>query len=109
MAADDKKDSNAAGATPLDVEADSRYESGIAAPERGVRVEEVMSAEVADIGPERPVSEAARIMDERDVGFLPVTEEDRTVVGVVTDRDLTLRVLARKLGPETRVEEVMAE
>jgi CBS domain-containing protein len=102
-------DEAAPGSTPLDVEPDSRRTSDISAPRRGVRVEELMTAEVVQLPPGRPVSEAARVMAEYDVGFLPVTESDRTVVGVVTDRDLTLRVLGEGRSADTPLEEVMSE
>ncbi|MEB3197445.1 MAG: CBS domain-containing protein [Candidatus Sericytochromatia bacterium] len=42
---------------------------------------------------ETPVSEVARLMRDRQIGFLPVLSEGR-LVGVLTDRDLVLRVLA---------------
>jgi CBS domain-containing protein len=94
---------------PLDVEPDSRRTSGIIAPIRGVRVEELMTAEVLDLAPDRPASEAARVMAENDVGFIPVTDSDGSVVGVVTDRDLTLRVLGEGRAADTPLEQVMSE
>lgn len=58
-------------------------------------------------GPETPVSEAARLMRELDVGMLPVCDHDR-LVGTVTDRDITIRGVARGLDPKsTPVREVM--
>lgn len=52
------------------------------------------------------VTTAARLMDEKAVGALVVT--DRAVpVGIVTDRDLTVRALARRLSPDARVDGVM--
>jgi CBS domain-containing protein len=53
--------------------------------------------------------EAAHEMERRHVGFLVVVEAGR-VEGVVTDRDLALRILAGKLDPETTpVREVMTK
>jgi CBS domain-containing protein len=53
------------------------------------------------------VTECARMMREQNIGFVPVVDADEQVVGVVTDRDLALRVLAEgKAGP-TLVSEVM--
>jgi CBS domain-containing protein len=94
---------------PLDVEPDSRRTSGLIAPSRGVRVEELMTAEIVALAPDRPASEAARAMAENDIGFIPVTEADSTVVGVITDRDLTLRVLGEGRSADTRLEDVMTE
>jgi CBS domain-containing protein len=73
----------------------------------GVRVEDVMTAAVASVTRMAHVRDAARVMRDRDIGFLPVCEADGTVVGVVTDRDLALGVLASDRAPSTAVEEVM--
>src|SRR5687768_9990388 len=73
----------------------------------GVRVEDVMTAEVASVTRMAFVRDAARVMRDRDIGFLPVCEADGTVVGVVTDRDLVLGILAADRSPSTAVEEVM--
>jgi CBS domain-containing protein len=45
--------------------------------------------------------EAARLMKEQQIGFLPVCDAARHPVGVVTDRDLTLRVCAENLNAES--------
>ena len=62
-----------------------------------MRVGEIMSRYVEFIPAEVPVSEAAELMGELDVGALPVgTAED--LQGVVTDRDILYRVVARGLN-----------
>jgi CBS domain-containing protein len=53
------------------------------------------------------VQEAAQHLDYSGVGCLIVTDGDR-IAGIVTDRDLTLRVLARGLPPATQVGQVMS-
>jgi CBS domain-containing protein len=92
----------------LDVEPDNRLgvDSG---GTRGVRVEEVMSTELITAAPGCPAGEAARLMRDHDVGFLPVCESDGSVVGVVTDRDLVLRILADDRPASTVLEEIMTE
>jgi CBS domain-containing protein len=47
------------------------------------------------------IVEAAKLMAEAGVGFLPICDASQRVVGVVTDRDLTIRALARRIAPET--------
>lgn len=47
------------------------------------------------------ILEAATVMADNGVGFLPICDESRRVIGVVTDRDLTVRALARNLVPAT--------
>ena len=62
-----------------------------------MRVGEIMARYVEFIPAEVPVSEAAELMGELDVGALPVgTAED--LQGVVTDRDILYRVVAKGLG-----------
>jgi CBS domain-containing protein len=52
------------------------------------------------------ITAAARLMDEQAVGALVVTDRGR-LVGIVTDRDLVVRGLARRLDPDARVDGVM--
>ncbi|MEI9941885.1 MAG: CBS domain-containing protein [Pseudomonadota bacterium] len=47
------------------------------------------------------VQEAARLMGENQIGFLPVCDVDRHPLGVVTDRDLALRVCAENLSADS--------
>jgi CBS domain-containing protein len=58
------------------------------------------------IGPERTLREAAEIMTSAGVGSLAVVEGDR-LVGIVTDRDLVRRGLARGLASDARVDGAM--
>lgn len=58
------------------------------------------------VGPERTIREAAAIMEQAGVGSLAVVEGER-LVGIVTDRDLVRRGLARGLAYDARVDSVM--
>ena len=58
------------------------------------QVSEVMTRGVRTLAPQDSIVSAARAMDELDVGVIPVCEGDR-VVGLVTDRDLVVRAIAR--------------
>ena len=58
-----------------------------------MRTEEAMHSGVRWVGPETDLRTIARIMKEEDIGALPVGENDR-LIGMVTDRDITLRALA---------------
>ncbi len=54
------------------------------------------------------VTHASQLMEKEDVGGLPVVDGGRTV-GMLTERDLVRRVLARRLDPsEVRVRDVMS-
>lgn len=71
------------------------------------KVKDVMTREVKFVGPETLVLEAARRMRDLDIGAFPVCDGGR-VIGIVTDRDLTVRVLAEARDPVlTRVADVM--
>ncbi|WP_428395594.1 CBS domain-containing protein [Lichenicoccus sp.] len=73
-----------------------------------MNVSEVMSRDVEFIEADATVQAAAELMGEIDVGALPVGGPER-VVGVVTDRDILYRVVARGLDPATtRVRDVLS-
>ncbi|WP_137178766.1 CBS domain-containing protein [Roseomonas sp. AR75] len=70
-------------------------------------VSELMTREVEFIAPDAPVREAAELMGELDVGALPVGGPAE-LRGIVTDRDLLYRVVARGLDAgKVRVAEVL--
>ena len=76
--------------------------------EHGV-VSDVMSVDVRVVTPDDTVQQATRLMRDEDTGILPVGEGDR-LVGVVTDRDVTLRLVAEGKDPtRTKVREVMSQ
>ena len=56
-------------------------------------VQDVMTADVSFVGPDTPILEIARKMRDGDIGSTPVVEDER-LVGMVTDRDIVVRVIA---------------
>jgi CBS domain-containing protein len=58
-------------------------------------VRDVMTSNPRSIEPSTTVTEAARLMKTEDVGSLPIVDGDQ-LVGVVTDRDIVIRVVAEK-------------
>ena len=72
-----------------------------------MKIREAMTHDVALVNPEQTLADAARMMAERDTGALPVGEDDR-LVGMITDRDIVIRGVAKELGPETPIREVMS-
>ncbi|MBW8269356.1 DUF6489 family protein [Caldovatus aquaticus] len=68
---------------------------------------EVMRTGMRMVGPDETIQQAARLMSEEDVSVLPVGEEGR-LLGVVTGRDLAVRLIAEGRDPaRTRIREVM--
>ena len=73
------------------------------------RVREVMSSEVLTCGPQATVREAARLMTGRRVGSIVVTGLERNQpLGVLTDTDLRVRVLAEDRDPSIWVNQIMS-
>ena len=69
-------------------------------------VRDAMSENPRSIGASASVVEAARVMREQHIGSLPVVEDER-LVGMLTDRDIAMRVVAENAEPErTLVEDV---
>ena len=73
-----------------------------------MKVSEVMTRDVQLIEPTQTIRDAARLMAELDAGIMPVREGDR-VVGMITDRDITIRAVAEGKGPDTPIREVMTD
>ncbi|MDF1502592.1 CBS domain-containing protein [Roseisolibacter sp. H3M3-2] len=91
-----------------------------------MKASEIMTKNPRVVTPDTTAQEAARLMKSEDVGVLPVVEStgSRKLVGVVTDRDLAIRVVAegkasasvrdamssgvKTCGPDDDVKDVMA-
>ena len=72
-----------------------------------MKIKEAMTRNVDLIGPDMTIAKAAAIMAKDDVGFLPVSEHDR-LVGMLTDRDIAIRAVAKGKDPkQTKVRDVM--
>jgi CBS domain-containing protein len=73
-----------------------------------MKLEKVMKTDVECTATTDSVEVVARKMRDRNVGFLPVCDDAGAVVGTITDRDLTIRVLAAQRAPgATLVKDVM--
>jgi CBS domain-containing protein len=75
-----------------------------------MKVKDVMHKGVDWVSPETPVAEIARLMREHDIGSIPIGEDDH-LVGMVTDRDIVCKGLARKGfdASRTMAKDVMTE
>ena len=72
-------------------------------------IREAMTADPICVTPETVLREAAQRMERADAGILPVLDGDR-LVGVITDRDLVIRAIARGADPRTtRVADYLSE
>ena len=77
-----------------------------------MKAQDIMSPDPVCVTPQTSMEEAARLMKDHDVGVLPVVTEEgsRQLVGVITDRDITIRHVAEGHGsPDCPVSEAMSE
>jgi CBS domain-containing protein len=71
-------------------------------------IREAMTASPTTVEPGTSAREAAELMKSKDVGSLPVVDSDR-LVGVITDRDLALRVVGEGKSADTPVGELASK
>ncbi|MBA7486905.1 Hypoxic response protein 1 [subsurface metagenome] len=72
-----------------------------------MQVKEIMTCNVETISSDANLVQAARKMQSLEVGALPVWEADE-LVGMITDRDITVRAIAERKDPSsTSVKEIM--
>ncbi len=73
-----------------------------------MKVRECMSLDICCCKPEDAVSDVAKKMNEYHVGSMPVCDQNKNVVGIITDRDIALRCVAcDKDVKSTPISEVM--
>jgi CBS domain-containing protein len=72
------------------------------------KISEVMTGDVRIASPDDSIRDAAKLMAQSDVGSLPVGENDR-LIGMITDRDIVVRAIAKGKGDQTTVREIMTE
>ncbi|AWK87743.1 CBS domain-containing protein [Azospirillum thermophilum] len=72
-----------------------------------MKIRDIMTRQVEVVRPDDTIRSAARKMDQFNVGMLPVCD-GQTLVGVLTDRDITVRATSAGLAPDQcKVSEVM--
>ena len=73
-----------------------------------MRCEEIMKGDVSTVSRDATVQEAARLMTDEDIGFLPVVDGSGKAVGTITDRDIVVRLVTQGLPADSiRVHQVM--
>ncbi|HEY7235719.1 MAG TPA: CBS domain-containing protein [Gemmatimonadaceae bacterium] len=75
-----------------------------------MKVQEVMTRNPLCVTPGDSIRDAAQLMKRHGIGIVPVVNEKRSnrLVGVVTDRDIAIRVIAEGLDGNARVSDVMS-
>ena len=75
-----------------------------------MKIQEIMTKDPACVTPGTTVRDVAQLMQREDTGAVPVVDggDTRRLVGMITDRDIAIRVVAEGRDGETRVSEVMS-
>lgn len=75
-----------------------------------MKASEIMTPSPRTCTAQSTVQHVAELMEDADTGVVPVVEGEgsQRLVGLVTDRDLAVRVLAKGLGPDTLVRDAMS-
>lgn len=72
-----------------------------------ILVRHAMSAEPKTLGEDMSAADAAGMMASYDIGVVPVVGHDHEMIGLVTDRDIVVRVIAGRKDPRlTRLAEI---
>ena len=71
-----------------------------------LKIRELMSRDVRTVAPSQSIKDAAHIMNSIDVGSIPVVDNQR-LVGVITDRDIVLRSVAKGQNLDQKISDIM--
>lgn len=74
-----------------------------------MQVREIMSEGPACCASATSLKDAAKLMADNDCGEIPVVDEQRRPIGVLTDRDIACRGVAQGKGPDTPAHAVMSK
>ncbi|MFZ5943275.1 MAG: CBS domain-containing protein [Bacillota bacterium] len=74
-----------------------------------MKLRNIMTKDVSAVSPQDSIIEAAKIMQQRNVGCIPVCDNNQQVKGILTDRDIVIRIVAEGKDPkEIDVNNVMS-
>src|SRR6185312_14639774 len=75
-----------------------------------MNIQDVMTRDPSCVTPDATVREAAQVMKREDVGIVPVIDgtNSKTLVGVITDRDIAIRCIADGKDASVRVSDCMS-
>ncbi|WP_053219789.1 CBS domain-containing protein [Virgibacillus senegalensis] len=72
------------------------------------KLREIMTTDLSVCSADDTLTEAAKIMTDHNVGAVPVCGANQELLGMITDRDLVVRGLARDKSTSTKVSDVMS-
>jgi CBS domain-containing protein len=65
-----------------------------------MRISQIMTKDAATCGPEDDLAKIGRLMFERDVGCVPVVDHERSIIGMLTDRDICMATCTQGKAPQ---------
>lgn len=71
------------------------------------QLRDIMTSNVVTVNETQSVQDAAALMSQHNIGAIPVVNNSGQMVGIVTDRDITLRTTAQGQNAQTPVSQVM--
>lgn len=71
-----------------------------------MKAKDIMSRDIITVKESSSICEVAKIMKEKDIGFIPISNE-KNIIGVVTDRDLVCNALANNCDIKKEIKEYM--
>lgn len=69
-----------------------------------MKAQDIMSRNLIIMNDNTSISEVARIMKEKDIGFIPISSDNK-IIGVITDRDIVVNAISNKCSLDTPVKE----
>lgn len=69
-----------------------------------MKAQDIMSRNLIIMNDNTSISEVARIMKEKDIGFIPISNDNK-IIGVITDRDIVVNAISNKCSLDTPVKE----
>jgi len=73
-----------------------------------MKAKDIMTRDIFVVSPDTSIQEAAQAMQQQDIGALPVCDGQK-ILGMVTDRDIAVRAVAKGLHPQTAVGVIMSD
>jgi len=73
------------------------------------RLSEIMTNQLRTVSPNATIKEAAQIMADEDIGWLPVVDGNGLLQGTITDRDIAIRAVAKGKDHNVLVHQIMSE
>ena len=65
-----------------------------------MKIKDIMNTDLKWVTPDTDLVKAAEIMQKYDIGVIPVCNNDKKLLGIVTDRDIVIRNVVTGKNPE---------